>query len=335
MKPKNSNKTRPRRGRAVNNMGVSPQGAIGLNQSKFHRFKVYMSRNYPYYLFILPTLIWYIVFMYVPIYGLQIAFRDYRPALGFLESEWRGLHHFRRFFNSYYFWPVIKNTVVVSLYSLIAGFPLPIIFALMLNELKSPRIKKNIQTISYAPHFISTVVLVGMLGIFFDPRFGMVNNVLASLGSDRINFLYRPESTIHLYVWSGVWQGLGWGSIIYVAALAAVDNEILEAATVDGATRMQKIRYINLPTLVPTIVIMLILNVGSIMNVGFDKMFLMYNELNSDRTLVVSIYVYLQGIENMNYSFSSAVGLFNNVINFIFLFVANQIAKRATGTSFF
>lgn len=325
----------PRKQRAKQTLGTTEQ-AIALNrQSRWHRFKVYMGRNYPYYLFILPAFIWYIVFMYVPIYGLQIAFRDYRPALGFLDSEWVGLHHFRRFYNSYYFWPVIKNTVLISLYSLIAGFPLPIIFALMLNELSSPKLKKNIQTISYAPHFISTVVIVGMLSIFFDPQYGMVNHVMAALGMDRKNFLYDPEATRHLYVWSGVWQGLGWGSIIYVAALSAVDGEILEAATVDGATRMQKIRYINLPTLVPTIVIMLIMNIGSIMNVGFDKMFLMRNELNSDSTTVISVYVYLQGIENMNYSFSSAVGLFNNVINFIFLFIANQIAKRSTGTSFF
>lgn len=309
--------------------------ARSVSKSRFDRFKIYMSRNYEYYLFILPAAVWYIIFMYVPIYGLQIAFRDYRPAVGIWDSEWIGLHHFRRFYQSYYFWPVIRNTVIISLYSLIATFPLPIIFALMLNELKNEKLKKNIQTMSYAPHFISIVVLVGMLSIFFDPRYGLVNNVLAGLGLDRINFLYDPDATRHLYVWSGVWQNLGWGSIIYVAALSAVDNEILEAATVDGATRMQKIRYINLPTILPTIIIMLIMNLGSIMNVGFDKMFLMRNELNSDSTTVISIYVYLRGIESMDYSFASAVGLFNNVINFIFLYIANKMAKVSTGTSFF
>lgn len=308
---------------------------IARRKSKAYRFKVYMARNWQYYLFILPAVIWYIVFCYIPLYGIQIAFRDFKPARGIWGSEFVGGYYFKRFINSHYFWPVIKNTVTVSLYSLFAAFPLPILFALLINEVKHQKLKKSMQTLSYAPHFISTVVLVGMLGIFFDPRFGIINHIIQSLGGESKNFLYDPKATIHLYVWSGVWQGLGWGSIIYVAALSSVDSEVLEAATVDGATRLQKIRYINFPTLIPTIVIMLILNVGSIMSVGFDKMFLMYNSLNSDSTTVISVYTYLRGIENSDYSFASAVGLFNNVVNFIFLATANKIGKVLTGTSFF
>lgn len=300
-----------------------------------NRFGTYLSRNYIYYLFILPAVIWYIVFAYIPIYGVQIAFREFRPAQGILGSRWVGLHHFKRFIESHYFAQVIKNTVVVSLYQLIAGFPLPIIFALMLNEVSQKRTRKFIQTVSYAPHFISVVVLVGMLGIFFDARYGLFNMVLNFFGQERMNFLNDPSATRHIYVWSGVWQGIGWGSIIYFAALSAVDKEILEAATVDGASRMQRIRYINIPTITPTIIIMLIMSAGSIMNVGFDKMFLMRNDLNSDSTNVISVYVYMRGVVDANYSFASAVGLFNNIINFTMLVVVNQISKRVSGTSFF
>lgn len=291
-------------------------------------------RHREYYLFLLPAVAYVAIFCYAPMYGLQIAFKDYKVSLGVSGSPWVGLQNFTDFFQGYYFWNLIRNTLVLSLYSLIAGFPIPIIVALVLNEL-TPKFKKVTQTVLYAPHFISTVVIIGMITIFFSPSMGVVNTLLNGLGKESIYFCGDPKYFRHLYVWSGVWQGMGWGAIIYLAALAGVDPGLHEAAAIDGASRMQRILHINIPCIMPTIIIMLILQVGQIASVGYEKVYLMQNELNMEVAEVISTYVYKRGLINNNYSFSTAVGLFNNVVNVILVLTANQISKKCSDTSLF
>ncbi|MEA4824469.1 MAG: ABC transporter permease subunit [Clostridiaceae bacterium] len=308
--------------------------AIQTASHKKSRWKR-IAENYQMYLFLVPAVVWYILFAYGPLYGLQIAFKDFNGAFGIWGSPWVGLKHFRSFFSSYYFWPLLRNTVFLSVYSLVAGFPLPIILALMLNEVKSTRYRKFVQTVTYAPHFISTVVLVGILSIALSPGYGIVNMAIRALGGDTTNFMSDPSLFRGIYVWSGVWQGTGWSSIIYLAALSAVDPEQHEAAIIDGASRLQRVWYINLPVLLPTISILLILNCGSIMSVGFEKVFLMQNELIMDTADVISTYVYRRGLLRAEYSFSSAIGLFNNVANFILLMLVNAVTRTLSGTSLF
>lgn len=291
-------------------------------------------RHREYYLFLLPAVVYVAVFCYAPMYGLQIAFKDYKVSLGVSGSPWVGLRNFTDFFQGYYFWNLIRNTLVLSLYSLIAGFPIPIIVALILNELK-PKFKKVTQTVLYAPHFISTVVIIGMITIFFSPSMGVVNTLLNFLGMDSVYFMGSPRYFRHLYVWSGVWQSMGWGAIIYLAALAGVDPGLHEAAAIDGASRVQRILHINIPSIMPTIIIMLILQVGRIASVGYEKVYLMQNELNMEVAEVISTYVYKRGLINNNYSFSTAVGLFNNVVNVILVLFANKISKKCSDTSLF
>ncbi|MCL2832588.1 MAG: ABC transporter permease subunit [Treponema sp.] len=287
-----------------------------------------------YYFFLLPALVYVIIFHYGPMYGLQIAFKNYRGALGITGSPWIGFKHFIDFFNGYYFWMLIRNTLVISVYSLLVGFPIPIILALMLNELKGTY-KKTIQTIFYAPHFISMVVLVGIIYTMFSPSMGVVNTILEALGHERVYFVALPSVFRHMYVWSGVWQNMGWSAVIYLAALSGVDPELHEAARIDGASLWQRIVHINLPTIQPTIIILLIMAMGHLVSVGYEKIFLMQNSLNIDTSEVISTYVYKRGIVNTNYSFSSAVGLFNNVINAILLVIANGISRKFTETSLF
>lgn len=295
-----------------------------------------ITKHYQLYIFLLPAVIWYVTFAYAPIYGLQIAFKNYNPALGFTRSSWIGFKYFRSFFRSYYFWPVIRNTLALSFYSLLAGFPFPIILALMLNEVQQLRYKKFVQTVTYAPHFISTVVLVGMIYIFLTPRTGLIPIFLRALGFDASkNMLSDPSSFRHVYVWSGIWKSTGWSSIIYLAALSSVDPSIYEAAIIDGASRIQRIRHVNIPAIIPTITILLILNAGSIMSVGFEKVFLLQNELNNETSEVISTYIYKRGLIKADFSFSSAVGLFNNVINFIVLVSVNAATRRLSETSLF
>jgi len=291
-------------------------------------------RHRDYYLMLLPAVAYIILFNYVPMYGLQIAFRDYRVSLGVTGSRWVGFKHFINFFNGFNFRDLLTNTVVLSLYRLIAGFPVPIIAALIINELKG-RYKQVVQTVMYAPHFISTVVIVGMINIMFSMSHGVVNHVISALGFEKIYFMASPQWFRHLYVWSGVWQSTGWSAIIYLAALSGVDPGLHEAASIDGATRMQRVIHINIPSILPTIIITLILNVGQLVSVGYEKVFLMQTNLNIDASEVISTYVYKKGIINTNYSFSAAVGMFNNVTNVILLVVANQISKRVTKTSLF
>lgn len=287
-----------------------------------------------YYIMLLPAVVYVILFCYAPMYGLQIAFKNYKVSLGISKSPWVGFRNFTDFFQSYYFGTLLKNTLVLSIYSLIVGFPIPIIVALALNEMKG-KFKKFTQTVLYAPHFISLVVLVSILNSMLSPSQGVVNTILEMLGMERNYFMANPAYFRHLYVWSGVWQGMGWGAIVYLAALSGVDPSLHEAADIDGATRMQKILHINIPTIMPTIVIMLILRMGQIISVGYEKVYLMQNSMNIETAEVISTYVYKRGILNSNYSFSAAVDLFNNLVNVTMVLLANWISKKVSDTSLF
>lgn len=291
--------------------------------------------NYQLYLFLLPAVILYLVFKYYPMYGIQIAFRHFTPSKGIWGSDWVGLDNFVEFFKTYNFWQLIRNTVSLQMLSLIFGFPMPIIVALMLNQINSKRYKKFLQTVIYAPHFISTVVLVGMLLVFLSPDSGIVNHIIKLFGGKPIVFMadsiwYRP-----LYILSGIWQETGFGSIIYLAALAGINPELHEAAIMDGASKWKRIRHVDIPGIMPTIIILLIFALGNIMNVGFEKAYLMQNDLNRSVSEIIPTYVYDQGIQQAQYSFSTAVGLFNTVINVILLLIVNRIAKKLTETSLF
>lgn len=291
-------------------------------------------RNRQLYLLLIPAVIYVAIFCYAPMYGVQIAFKNYRMSLGVTKSPWVGFDHFVSFFKSYSFWTVLKNTLAVSLYSLVVGFPIPIIVALVINELAGGY-KKTVQTILYAPHFISTVVLIGMMNSLLSPSSGIVNHILELMGQEKIYFFGKPEYFRHLYVWSGVWQNMGWSAIIYIAALSGVDPALHEAASIDGASRLQRIIHINLPCIMPTIIIMLIMRMGQIASVGYEKVFIMQTPLNLDTSEVISTFVYKRGIEKSNYSFAAAVDLFNNFVNIAMLFIANKISKKVSETSLF
>ena len=297
-------------------------------------FRVRLWRGRYYYLMLLPAIIYTILIKYVPMYGLQIAFKNFKISLGIWGSKWVGFRNFADFFNSYSFEQLLVNTFAVSFYSLIVGFPIPIIIALILNEIKS-KYKNVVQTILYAPHFISTVVLVGIMVSLFSPSQGAVNTLLGMLGIEPIYFFGSPKYFRHLYVWSGVWQGMGWSAIIYLAALSGVDVALHEAADIDGASRLQKIFYINIPTILPTVIIMLILQLGKIASVGYEKVYLMQNDLNVATAEVISTYVYKRGVLGGSYSFSAAVGLFNNLVNVTMLLISNTISKRVSKTGLF
>lgn len=287
-----------------------------------------------FYVFMLPAVIYVIIFYYGPMYGIQIAFKDFNGAFGIWNSKWVGLKHFESFFGGYYFWRLIKNTFAISVYSLV-GFPIQIIVALMLNEIRSYKYKKFVQTVLYAPHFISTVVMVGIITTMLSPTIGVVNHIIEILGYKRQYFMIQPGAFRHIYVWSGVWQGVGWGAIVYIAALSNVDIELYEAATIDGATRIQRIRYINIPTIMPTVIIMFILRIGGIASVGYEKAFLLQNNLNIEVSEIISTYVYRRGLVGGQYSFSTAVGLFNNVFNILMLLIANWISHKISEISLF
>lgn len=287
------------------------------------------------YLCLIPVLAFFIIFKYAPMYGVQIAFRDYNPIVGITQSEWVGLKHFERFFNSYYFTRILKNTLGVSLYQLIAGFPAPIILAICINELSSLKFRKTMQMITYAPHFLSVVVVVGLLTSMLSPRTGIINHLLKQLNIGSTYFMAEPAWFKSLYVWSGVWQSTGWGSIIYIAAIAGISPSLYEAAIVDGASKLQRIWHITLPSILPTAIILLIMQSGRIMNIGFQKVYLMQNDLNLASSEVISTFVYKSGLINAQFSFASAVDLFNSVINCILLFIVNKISKNVSETSLF
>lgn len=284
------------------------------------------------YLFVLPAILYYIIFHYVPIYGVQIAFQNYKVGQAFGQSEWVGFKHFIRFIESPWFETVITNTLSISLLNLIIGFPVPIILALLLNEVKNLRFRKAIQTITYAPHFISLVVLCGMVTLFLSPSTGIlgttINTVRGLMGLSPINLLSTGPAFKWMYVISSIWQGAGWGSIIYFAALSGVDTQLIEAAQLDGASKFQIIRYVNLPLLLPTIVIQLILQCGSLLSVGYEKVYLLQNDTILRASEVISTYVYRAGLQGAQYSFSAAVGLFNSVINALLLITVNWLSKR-------
>ena len=307
----------------VDRMGKQTLGAAG--QRTLRRIR----RKWQLYLLILPAIVSVFIFHYIPIYGVQIAFKNFRSSKGILGSEWVGFKHFARFLAYPDFWKILWNTVRISLYSL-ATFPCPVILALMMNELNSERYKKFMQMVTFAPHFISTVVVCSMVLLFFDRSQGLVNNVIAALGGERYDFVSSTRYFSSLYVWSGVWQNLGWNAIIYIAALSRVSPELIEAARVDGATRLQIVRYVNFPAILPTVITMLILSAGSLLNVGFEKIYLLQNPLNMEASRVISTYVYEIGLQGGQFSYSTAIGLFNNVVNIVVIILVNGISKRVT-----
>lgn len=290
-------------------------------------------RNWELYLLITPVVIYFFVFNYIPMYGVQLAFKDFTAKLGIWGSPWVGFQHFQRFFNSYVFMDLIKNTVGLSLYSLALGFPAPIILALAMNEVKRNSFKRIVQTATYAPHFLSTVVMAGMIIAFLNPRNGIVNLLITMLGGEPVSFMTEAGLFKTIYVLTGVWQNTGWGSIIYMAALAGISPELYEAATMDGAGKMRKIWHINIPGILPAATILLIMEAGKIMSVGFEKVYLLQNSLNLESSEIIATYVYRVGLIGANYSFSTAVSLFNAVINFILLALVNAAAKRLSETS--
>ena len=289
--------------------------------------------NWQLYLMMVPAVVYIIIFLYKPMYGVQIAFRDFNFADGITGSEWVGLANFERLFHSYWFPVILKNTLSLSILTIIISFPLPIIFALMVNELTNEKVKKTVQTISYAPHFISMTVMCGMLLLFLSPTSGLINNIIQALGGEPIAFMQKPEMFKWVYVLSGVWQGLGWGSIIYCAALSGVDTALLEAAELDGANRLQRIWNINIPVLVPTIMVQFILQCGRILSVGYEKVLLLQNAANLNASEVISTYVYKVGLEQFDYSFSTAANVFNSICNTIMLILVNTISKKMTEES--
>lgn len=305
--------------REVNNMNFSV---------KLKEFKKEMKRNWQLYALLLIVAAYFIIFHYIPIYGLQIAFKDFNAAKGIWGSKWVGFKHFNRFFNSYYFERLLWNTFSISVYQLAVGFPIPIIFALMLNEVKNKHYKKLVQNMTYIPHFISVVVVVGMVFVFLDYNNGIVNRLMEAVGIGRIKFMESPEWFKTIFVFSGVWQNAGWNSIIYLAALTNVDKELYDAAKVDGASRIKRIRHINLPCIAPTVIILLILNMGNLLTVGYQKALLMQNQLNISASDVISTYVYRGGILEAQYSFATAVSLFNSVISFGLVISANYISRK-------
>ncbi|MCM3627729.1 ABC transporter permease subunit [Paenibacillus glycanilyticus] len=290
-------------------------------------------RNWELYLFITPALLYFLIFCYGPMYGIQIAFKNFIPTKGITGSPWIGFDHFVRFFHSYYFWDLLWNTLSISLYSLAVGFPIPIILALAFNEIRNGYFKKIAQTVTYAPHFISMVVMAGMIITFLSPSTGIVTNIIEGLGFKSPDFLTDPRWFKTMYVLSDVWQSAGWGTIIYLAALSGVDPGLHEAAIIDGATRFQRVRHINIPTLMPTMTILLILSMGSLLGVGFEKILLLQNPLNMTASDVISTFVYRSGLVSAQYSFSTAIGLFNSVINLVLLITVNQVVRRMSNNS--
>ena len=306
--------------RLIPNGGVSSSAAVR-----------YLRKNWILYLFVLPTIVWYIIFRYFPMPGVYMAFTRYQGIGDIFDAKFVGLKWFKSFFESAYAKQTLVNTLRLSLYSL-ALFPLPIIFAVIVNEIRNEKFKKVTQTIVYAPHFVSLVILVTMLGLFFDAK-GIVNSVLTSMGMEKIRFLDSDAAYPHVFVWSGIWSSLGWSAIIYTAALSSVDPSLHEAAKLDGASRLQLIWHINLPAIAPTIIIMLLLRMGNVMGVGYEKIILLYNEGIYETADVISTFVYRKGLLDAQWSYSAAVGLFNSVTNFVIIVTMNKISSMVTEVS--
>ena len=294
-----------------------------------------LRRTWPLFVLLMPAIVYLLIFNYYPMYGAIIAFKDFKITQGIWGSKWVGLKHFEKFVSYYQFPQILKNTITISLYSTVAAFFVKLILSLALHCMRSARYKKVIQTVTYMPHFISTVVMVGMLIRFLNPTLGPISKVIQALGGTSRDLMGIPSAVPHLYVWSGIWQNAGWATILYLATLSGVDPTLHEAAIVDGATRMKRIWHIDLPTLAPTIVITLIMDVGRIMSVGADKMLLMQNDLNLSATQIISTYVYDIGIASSTprYSYAAAISLFNTVINFTLLVLTNTISKKLNQSS--
>jgi putative aldouronate transport system permease protein len=284
------------------------------------------------YVMLLPVLLFYFLFHYWPMYGAIIAFKDFNPRLGIIGSPWAGFGQFISFFEGAYFWRTLRNTFLISFYGLLWGFPAPIALALMLNEVKSKFFKSSVQTITYLPHFISLVVIAGIIKDFTSSK-GIVNDILAFFGWERISLLLEPSLFRTIYISTDIWQHIGWGTIIYLAALAGVDPERYEAAKMDGAGRWKQMIHVTLPGMMPTIVILLILNIGRLMNLGFEKIILLYNPSTYETADIISSYVYRVGLQEFNYSFSAAVGLFNSVIAFVLVIFSNWLSRKLNDTS--
>ena len=299
---------------------------------KKQSFKAYMKGHYDLYLLLLPAILYTAVFLYIPMYGVLMAFQDYSPVKGIIGSNFVGLKHFKKFFSTYMAKQIISNTVILSGYSLLASFPFPVILALMLNYCVNRRFGKIVQTVTYMPYFISVMVLVGMMNIFFSTNYGVVNTVLQALGIEPFSFMSSEKSFRHMYVWSGIWQGMGYSSVIYFAALSGIDPTLYEAAELDGASKLQRIRYIDLPSIMPTVIIMLIMSAGNLMSIGFEKAYLMQNDRNSGVSEIIATYVYKVGLIDARYSFSAAINLFNSAINFVILIVINKISRKLSDT---
>jgi len=293
----------------------------------------YLRRDYQLWLLLLPAVIEVFIFHYIPMYGIQLAFREFDYSKGIFGGEWVGLKYFKQFIESYSFWDLMRNTFVISVTSIIVGFPVPIILALLINQIRNQLIKRGLQTTVYLPHFISTPVMVGLLIVLLSPNSGIIGKMIKLLGLGEINLMGDPAAFVPVYVLSDVWQHAGWNSIIYLAALSSVDVELYDACKVDGGTKWHMVRYIEIPALVPTMVVLLILSMGGVLSVGFEKVFLMQNGLNISVSEVISTYTYKMGLLSAQFSYATAIGLFNTVINFTLLTIANQIARRTTGMS--
>lgn len=300
--------------------------------SFFYRVKKDWMRNRSLYLMIIPVLIFFILFHYKPMYGAIIAFKDYTPALGIAESPWVGWDNFTRFFSSVYFGRLIRNTILLSFYILLFGFPAPIILALLLNEVKNKKFKGLTQTVTYLPHFISMIVVTGML-VDFSMTSGLFNDIIELFGGERSPLLQNPDLYRTIYVASGIWQEIGWGSIIYLSALSGVDSQLYEAAQIDGAGKWKQLIHVTLPGIAPTIIIMFILKMGTLMNMGYEKTILLYNPATYETADIISSYIYRIGLLEQDWSYSTAIGLFNSVINLGLLLITNKIARKCGETS--
>jgi putative aldouronate transport system permease protein len=297
------------------------------------RFRRQFRDKYDLFLMLLLPAAYYIIFQYVPMYGLQIAFKDFNPVKGIMGSPWVGFDHFERFFESYYFGRLLWNTLSISLFSLLFAFPIPIMLALLIHELPGKKFKKLLQNVSYVPHFISLVVVVGMLQLMLKPETGIVNVIIQAFGGHSIAFLEKSEWFKAIFISSGIWQNMGWQSIIYIAALAGIDPQQYEAAKIDGASRFKRLLHVSIPGIMPMILILLILDVGHFMNVGFEKILLMQNNLNMASSDVIATFIYRTGIQSGEYSFTTAIGLFNNMINLVLLLTINRYARKKAETS--
>lgn len=291
-----------------------------------------LKQNWEAYLLVVPALVVFIIFCYKPMYGIIIAFKNFTPGRGILGSKWVGLKHFQDFFSSYYFGRLLRNTLTISLSSILFGFPAPIIFALLLNEVRNQKFKRVVQTVTYMPHFVSLVVICSLIRMFTAEN-GLIVGMLSWFGFEPVSLLSKKQYFVPVYVLSNIWQGFGWDSIIYLSALTAIDPGLYEAATIDGANRWKQTLHVTLPGIAPTIVILLILRMGSVMSVGYEKIILLYNEGIYETADVISTFVYRKGLENFQWSYSTAVGVFNSVINFLVVFLFNRISRRVSDVS--